>query len=50
VAGLLGLWLVRDLCTAMSRGEQPQIDLMLQTQFTERHDDTEEEVIVEGAE
>jgi hypothetical protein len=41
---------VRDLCTAMSRGEQSQIDLLLQTQFTERHDDTEEEVIVEGAE
>jgi hypothetical protein len=38
------------LCTAMSRGETDHVALILQTQFTERHDDTEEEVIVEGAE
>jgi hypothetical protein len=41
---------VRDLCTAMSRGERAQVDLLVQTKYTERHDDTEEEVIVEGAE
>lgn len=31
------------LCTAMSRGETDHVALILQTQFTERHDDTEEE-------
>jgi hypothetical protein len=35
---------VSDLCTAMSRGEQAQVDLLLQTKYTERHDDTEAEV------
>jgi hypothetical protein len=35
---------VRDLCSAMSRGEQAQVDLLLQTKYTERHDDTEAEV------
>jgi hypothetical protein len=32
------------LCTAMSRGETDHVALILQTQFTERHDDTEAEV------
>jgi hypothetical protein len=35
---------VSDLCTAMSRGETDHIDLLLQTKYTERHDDTEPEV------
>jgi hypothetical protein len=35
---------VSDLCTAMSRGEQAQVDLLLKTKYTERHDDTEAEV------
>jgi hypothetical protein len=35
---------VQDLCTAMSRSEQAQVDLLLQTKYTERHDDTEAEV------
>jgi hypothetical protein len=32
------------LCRAMSRGETDHVALLLQTQFTERHDDTEAEV------
>jgi hypothetical protein len=35
------------LCTAMSRGETDHVALILQTQFTERHDDTEAEVVEE---
>jgi hypothetical protein len=32
------------VCTSMSRGETDHVALILQTQFTERHDDTEAEV------
>jgi hypothetical protein len=41
---------VIDLCTAMSRGETDHIALLLKTKYTERHDDTEEEVPDSGTE